>query len=194
MYSAKWLYEEDQVLLTSILCQEAGWRDRLATLLGRHHEALLVRCRGYLKNREDAEDATQETELRAFRAIHSFRGDAAFRTWLFAIADRQCHTLAARRLRHMMDWHLRALIEIDECNRHRGVEVDELVDRRVREVLGQLSESARDVLMLRFYRELSLEEVADTLRIGLSATKMRLYRALDQCAARLPGDMRTLIA
>jgi RNA polymerase sigma-70 factor (ECF subfamily) len=170
---------EDQVLTELIIRQQTGWRDMLSTLLQRHHSALLARCYAYLKNREDAEDAAQETELRAFRAIKNFRGDSSFRTWLFAIGDHQCHDLVRKRTRRVIDDHLRALIEIHEASIDRISPVTEH-HAAVNNALSRLPEQERDVILLRYYRDLSLEDVSSTLGIGLSATKMRLYRALDK--------------
>ena len=177
---------DDCELVGMILEQQAGWRDCLSLLLQRHHASLLARCHAYLKNREDAEDTAQETELRVFRAIQGFRGESSFRTWLFAIADRQCHNLAHKRARLMMDMHLCALIEIHENGLRTPAGTDS--HAMIGQLLTQLPEQARDVLELRFYRELSFEEMASTLGLGLSATKMRLYRALDQCSALLPKE------
>lgn len=170
---------EDQALIDLIIMQQVGWRDMLSTLLQRHHDALLTRCHAYLKNHEDAEDATQETELRAFRAIKNFRGDSSFRTWLFTICDRQCYDMVRRRSRHIIDNHLRALIEIHENSISKIAPVTEQ-NTAIEYTLSRLPEKERDILMLRYYKDLSLEDVSSTLGIGLSATKMRLYRALDK--------------
>ncbi len=177
---------DDTQLVAFILEQRAGWRDGLSILLQRHHAALLGRCHAYLKNREDAEDAAQETELRVFRAIHRFRGESSFRTWLFAIADRQCHNLARRRARQVMDMHLCALIEIHEHSLRSKTASDS--GAMINTLLTQLPEQARDVLVLRFYKELSFDDMAVTLGLGLSATKMRLYRALEQLSAMLQKE------
>ena len=193
MSNTKWQSQDDQTLLTGITRREAGWRGLLAELLRRHHEALLCRCHAYLKNREDAEDAAQETELRVFRAISRFHGDAAFRTWLFAIADRQCHDIVAKRMRHSLDEHLRALIEI-HCDSHKSIANRDDVKSWMSDALAQLPERSRDVLTLRFYKELSLEDVASTLGIGISAAKMRLYRALEQLSQQLSNETKNLYA
>ena len=182
---------DDKDLVKLIVSKPASWRDMLSMLLQRHHQALLIRCFVYLKNREDAEDATQETELRVFRAIQNFRGDSSFRTWLFAIADRQCYDLVRKRSKHIIDNHLRALIEIHEVSVNKitaTTEHDTLVDH----VLTKLPEDERDVIMLRYYLDLSLQEVSATLGIGLSATKMRLYRALDKFAVHLHVEQHTM--
>lgn len=182
---------DDKELTASIIKQQAGWRDMLSALLQRHHGALLARCYVYLKNREDAEDATQETELRVFRAIKNFRGNSSFRTWLFSIGERQCYDLMRRRTRQIIDDHLRALIEIHE---HSVNKITPATGRHVavEHVLSRLPEKERDVIMLRYYKELSLEDVSSTLGIGLSATKMRLYRALDKLTVLLQIEQRPL--
>ena len=182
---------EDQELTGLIIKQQVGWRDMQSTLLQRHHSALLTRCYVYLKNREDAEDAAQEVELRAFRAIRNFRGDSSFRTWLFAIGDHQCYDLVQKRRRQMIDDHLRALIEIHEVSVNKITPSTEH-HPEVEHALSQLPEQERDVIMLRYYMELSLNDVSSTLGIGLSAAKMRLYRALDKFTVLLHIEQRTL--
>src|SRR5947207_15881262 len=64
----------------------AGDRAALAQLLAPHERRLYTLCRGILGHAQDAEDAVQETYLRAVGAIPRFRGDAHFRIWLFRIA------------------------------------------------------------------------------------------------------------
>ena len=165
----------------------------LSVLLMRHHSALLTRCYVYLRKREDAEDACQETELRVFRAINSFRGDSSFRTWLFAIADRQCYDIAHKRTRQIIDDHLRALIEIHEISVNRIKPTD---DRQtvISDIVNNLPDQERDVIMLRYQLDLSLQDVSTTLGISLSATKMRLYRALDKCAVLVHVEQHVLSA
>ena len=174
----------DEALLSLILAQHSDWRDYLAMLLQRHRQSLLSRCFLYLKNRQDAEDAAQETEIRVFRAIKAFRGDSSFRTWLFAIANRQCHDLAGKRARYQLSAHIRDLIDIHEDNLRHATE-NHPDSHRVSELLGRIPERERDILILRFYLDLSLQEIAEYLGLGLSATKMRLYRALDLFGTRL---------
>lgn len=182
---------EDRALTDLIIKQQTGWHDMLSVQLQRHHNALLSRCYAYLKNREDAEDATQETELRAFRAIKYFRGDASFRTWLFIIGDRQCHDLVRRRSRRVIDDHLRALIEIHENITSKKAPVT-AQNTAVEHAVSRLSEQERDVIMLRYYKELSLIDISSTLGIGLSATKMRLYRALEKITVLISIEQRPL--
>ena len=181
----------DESLVSLILERQEDWHELLAELLQRYRQTLLTRCYLYLKNRQDAEDAAQETELRVFRAIHGFRQESSFRTWLLAIADRQCHDLARQRARHLLSDHIRDLIEIHEqVLRHRvdSGEAHDLAHRAMARIRGR----ERDILMLRFYTDLSLRDIADHLGLGLSATKMRLYRALESFGAQLESMRRTV--
>lgn len=183
------LEKNDEELLSSIMAQSPGWRDPLAILLRRYRRSLLTRCFLYLRNRQDAEDAAQETELRVFCAIRKFRGDSSFRTWLFAIADRQCHDQARKRSRYLLSDHVRDLIEIHEDSLRYLVE-NKADSQLVSGVLERFPRRDRDILMLRFYLDFSLQDISEYLGIGLSATKMRLYRALELFGTRLEMERR----
>jgi RNA polymerase sigma-70 factor, ECF subfamily len=69
---------------------QAGDRGALEQLLAPHKRPLFALCYGILGHPDDAEDAAQETLLRALRALPGFRGEAAFRTWLYRIAVNVC--------------------------------------------------------------------------------------------------------
>src|SRR5262245_12692080 len=69
---------------------EAGDEAALERLISQHQRPLFGLCYGILRQAEDAEDAVQETFLRALRGLPQFRGEAAFRTWLFRIAVNLC--------------------------------------------------------------------------------------------------------
>ena len=177
----------DEALMQSIKDETSHWQALFSILINRHHNALVKRCNYYLRNHADAEDAAQETELRAFRAIRNFRQDSSFKTWLFAIADRQCHDLSRKRSRHILDDHLRALIEIHEKTLTKITQPD-AKDDLINQVLQRLPAGERDVLVLRFYSDLPMKDMAIHLGLKLSATKMRLYRALEHFALLLQVD------
>jgi RNA polymerase sigma-70 factor (ECF subfamily) len=79
----------------------------------------------------------------------------------------------------------------DGCDR--ALEASE-IQAVVARTLKTMPQNARDILVLRFYKELSLADIAATLGLGLSATKMCLYRALDQLSAKLPVELLSLYA
>jgi len=186
------LTPSDETLMQLIKAQTSHWQTPFSILVNRHHKALVTRCNCYLRNHADAEDAAQETELRAFRAIRNFRQDSSFKTWLFAIADRQCHDLVRNRNRHLLNDHLRALIEIHEKTLTKVAQPG-AKDDLINQVLQRLPASERDVLVLRFYSDLPMKDMAIHLGLKLSATKMRLYRALEHFAVLLQAADRDRI-
>lgn len=175
--------DAERRLVARIQNRERGWEQLFDQLLAPHVPAVHARCQAYLRNAEDAADATQETLFRAFRAIDRFRGDAALRTWLFAIADNQCHTLARKRARYRLDPdlepHLAQTLETADVARPQA-EAD-----LVQWGMSQIAPGGRDVLQLRYFADLPINEVATRLGIGLSAAKMRLYRAQEQLAGMI---------
>jgi len=181
--------DEELVASAQILVSSS---EAFAELMRRHRSDLLWRCRVRLGNFADAEDALQETLIRAYRGLALFRGVSSFRTWLFAIADNQCNTVHARRMRHIVSDHVRSLITLHEerVSNDSREETEGLIEL-VHRVLNELPSQARDVLLLRFHSELSLEDIANTLGIGLSASKMRLYRAVSAFEVALTAKHTT---
>ena len=182
----------DEQLIQQIQSREANWKDLFGQLVERHQASLFGRCIAYLRNPDDAADASQETLFRAYRAIDTFKGDSAFRTWLFAIADNQCHTLARKRAKLIVDEHIRNMVQVQQEIREQPFEVESGLDASeyVHSALVQIAPKGRDVLQLRYFSGLSIEDIAATLGVGISAAKMRLYRAQDQVACLI--DRRQL--
>ncbi|MGB5727832.1 MAG: RNA polymerase sigma factor [Thiogranum sp.] len=173
----------DTELIVMVRERGLGWKLAFNVLLGRHRDWLLRHCVYRLGNRHDAQDVTQQVILRAWQAIDRFEGRSAFRTWLYTIAENQCRSFAVKRMRYVQTEHIESLINLYlEGARSNDAECYAR-NQAVAAALQNVSDKAREVLLLRFYRECSLEEIATTLTISLSAAKMRLYRSLDQFKA-----------
>ena len=146
--------------------------------LARREQAWLLRYLAYvLGGLSDAEDVAQEVLARAFRGIRSYRGESSFRSWLRVIATRLAYnhsrSILARRRREAS---AREVGHDVQPSPHAALAARDIVEQ----VLAQLPYPYREVLLLRHVEELSLDEIADLLDIGLSAAKMRLGRARDQ--------------
>lgn len=149
----------------------------LEHLLGRYRAWILRRCLAIVGDPDDAEDATQEVMLRVYRGLEGFQGRSSFRTWLYAIIQRECWTFAARRERLSIPDEIRIEMQL-QFDTERHVQVAPISPRQMSGVLSKMPRPSREVLQLRFLRELSLPQIAVLLGVSLSATKMRLYRAL----------------
>ncbi len=153
-----------------------GWKSALSVLLQRHRDWILRRCYRRLANNDDAEDATQEILLRTCNGVNRFEGRAQFRTWLTTVVENHCRSYAVRRARYAMSDHVQRTITLMETVRHRSWQEKTELRETVSATFNRVTPHAREVLLLRFFHDLSLEQIADTLGISLSATKMRLYR------------------
>jgi RNA polymerase sigma-70 factor, ECF subfamily len=129
---------------------------------------------GMLRSESDAEDAVQEAVLNAWRNFGRFRPDSDIRPWLFTIVANEC--------RHQRRSRWFSVIR-------RSEPPDDIVDETsaidpatmdLRRALYRLPHDQRLAVILRFYLDLSYDEVAQTLGISNKAAKSRTYRAVER--------------
>lgn len=150
----------------------AGDRSALEQLLGPHKQSLVAFCFGILSSVEDAEDAAQETFLRALRALPGFRGDAAFRSWLFRIAINIC--LTWKRARHpTAPWEEERLGPSGTSS----PEAAALSRLRLLEALKSLPPRHRAILLLKEWEGCSTAEIAAAMGWNETQVKNELYKA-----------------
>lgn len=153
--------------------------DRLEDLMRRYGDALVRMCCLYLNDASLAQDAAQDTFIKAWRRLEMFRGECDERTWLMRIAINTCrdyHRTAW--LRHVdRSTPLEALPEAGAEDAHPDGEV-------IRAVMA-LPRREREAVLLRYYQEMTIAEVAQALRISQSAVKQRLQRANRRLRDRL---------
>jgi RNA polymerase sigma-70 factor (ECF subfamily) len=144
-------------------------------------------CQSVLRNRDDAEDAAQETMLKAFKNLGRFRAESKFSTWLVAIALNEARARLPDRRVTSFDSH-EYLGREEEYRQRIAAPRDESatpletlerkeVHRALRTALGSLPKSYRQVLLLRKAEELSTGKTAGLLGVSKGAVKVRLLRA-----------------
>ena len=188
--------QESLAVAQGLKRQEAGLLDELII----RYQHRLLRYLLYLTgNRELAEDLFQEVWMRVLVRGAQFNGQARFGTWLFTIARNL--VIDQRRKRTMGS--LDELIE-GNGNDDRAMNFEiatgdptpfdhfsNLEDReRIAAALLELDTLHREVLVLRFHEELSLEEIAKVTRAPLSTVKSRLYRGIAMMKPKLEGMWR----
>ena len=147
----------------------------------RRHEPLVYRsCLKMLGSVQDAEEACQDAFLQVFHKIGQFEGRSAFKTWLYRIVYNRCIESRRRDARRSEN-HAKLVEEItqDEIAREDPA-MKNARTGKVHEVIAKMSGEDCRLVTLRYVSGLSLQEIADVLEIGLSATKMRLYGAQEK--------------
>jgi RNA polymerase sigma-70 factor (ECF subfamily) len=166
-----------------------------------HNRALWRIARGILRDDADAEDAVQETYLRAFTRMHEFRGDASLGTWLGRIAVNE----ALRRLerRRVMSEFLAppgddgdAMRQVPDPGSVQSPEhlaARQEIRRMVERAVDRLPAPFRMVFILRTMEQLSIHETADTLGIPAATVKTRLHRAIQLLRHALGEELATAL-
>ena len=139
----------------------------------RHDKLMFSVCLRLVGNRQDAEDITQDVMLKLFSRLNSFEGRSSFKTWMVRVTRNACK-----------DWLKKKAIskQYSEAlaNEPQEQSTIEYQEDRLIGLLKDLSPTDREILTLRFVADLNLQEIAETTDLSLSATKMRLYRAIDR--------------
>ncbi len=163
-------------------------RHALGELYNRFYKRVFHKCYSFTKNHEEAFDLAQESLLKAFDNIHSFKGKSSFSTWLYTITHRHC--LAA--LKKKGRFHFHSLEEtlyggeekrnetsrIAEENNERGEQ--ELI---MYSLINALPVKERELLNLKYLQGESIENLQTQLNISGSAVKMRLKRTREKLNA-----------
>lgn len=158
----------------------AGYRE----LIRRFEPMVTNVCTRLLGDRAEAEEAAQDVLLVVFHKVRQFEHRAAFSTWLYKIVQNECRRRIQKlkRRREATEAMREEVLHHPSAGEdHREVERSELI----RVALARLDEPEREIIVLRFFGGLTLEEAADVLDLGLSAAKMRLYRAMEAFKAAM---------
>jgi RNA polymerase sigma-70 factor (ECF subfamily) len=148
-----------------------------------------------LGREEDARDVTQETFLRAFRALSGFKGDAKFSSWLYRIALNLCRDWI-RKERRAPIVAVPDGVEVEQLAAERGpvASVEDLaaraeLSRGVAKAMARLPQEQRQAIILKEYHGLTFQEIADLMRCPLSTVKTRVYQGLSTLRKELGDQM-----
>ena len=178
--------KRDYELIRSALDKNS--RTAYADLMGNYRDSIYFMLLKMTNNKDDAEDLTIEAFGKAFKKLDQYTPNYAFSTWLFKIASNNCIDFIRKKKHH--------LISLDkEYQDEAGTELaqrvpsnvldpeEELIkDQKIkimRNVVDKMKPHYRILIELRYFKELSYEEIAQELNIPLGTVKAKLFRARD---------------
>jgi RNA polymerase sigma-70 factor (ECF subfamily) len=164
--------------------------DALGEIYRRYVRRVFGLCRYMLNSREGAEDATSEVFLKLQRSVESYNGSIPFSRWLLRVAGNQCIDAMRRRQRGMRVF---AAVEdgaavIDAASSEPsplGVVISAQERAQVRDTIARLPENFRVPLVLRYYGELSYDEIAHELGMAKNNVAALIFRAKQELRRRL---------
>ena len=157
---------------------QEGSADAFETLVRRHSQRVYNLCLRILGDPDEASDASQETFLTALRKLHTFRGDAAFTTWLHRVTVNACYDSLRRKRRRPL---LQMITDEGEDRPEPSLPVPDHAERVVLSVdvaraLLEVPEDFRMALVMADVQDLPYDEIASVLEVPVGTVKSRVFR------------------
>jgi len=169
-----------------LLVQRANNGDQkaYAELMDRYRDAIYYMLLKMVNNASDAEDLTIEAFGKAFKNIQQYAPNYAFSTWLFKIATNNCIDFIRKKkashisLDHNDDEHEKASMDIQApVMDPEETMINEQKIKLMRSIVDKLKPRYRKLIELRYFKELSYEEIAEELELPIGTVKAQLFRA-----------------
>ncbi len=172
---------EDEILVTKL---QLGDQDAFDELMRRYKHRIYAYILRSVKNYEDAEELTVEVFFKVYRALHKWKPQAKFSTWLYKIAYNVSidhHRAKKRQITHSLDNNL---LSIDEPTaKDLGSNPEKLIvekdrHRVINQAVDHLSQNQKKVFLMNRYDGLQIKEIAEILGIAEGTVKIHLHRAI----------------
>ena len=134
-----------------------------------------------LRSRDEAEDVTENVFYKVFTNLQSFDMERDFHPWLSRIIRNECYTFLKKNRRQITNTDSWLDTITSEDTHPETIHL-------VQSVLEQLSQKEREIIQLRFYQELTFEEIAKVLSTSVGNVKVRIHRAINKLKEMMPND------
>lgn len=172
-------FDEDAILVDRHLKGDPSAFEALYT---KYYEKVFAISRGILLDPDEAADAVQEIFTLVYRHIRRFDQRSKFSTWLFRVAvNRSIQEARKHRFKHKA-------LELTESSAVSEAPELDVADPQIQAAMAQLSPNDRALLVLFYWEELNLNEIAESLGCGVNAAKTRLYRARERFRVLYEGE------
>jgi RNA polymerase sigma-70 factor, ECF subfamily len=165
---------DDRTLVDGCLAGDTACFD---VLVERHRRQVYHVCYRFAGNHEDASDLVQEAFIRAYRALHTFKGESAFATWLYRVTVNVCLNRKAARQNPVEPLDARDREDV-ASERQDGAVLRKERAAEVRAAIARLPPKQRATMILRMYHELPHDQIAAILGSSVGAVKANFFHAL----------------
>ena len=153
--------------------------ETLCRLMAQYKNDLMRMCIACLRDAALAEDAVQETFLKAYRALPAFRGDSSEKTWLMRIAINTCRSMRRDRWFRFVD----RSVALDTL----PVKAADSADRELVDAIMRLPFRLKEVVLLYYYQGMTMQEIAGILDVAASTVSNRIKKACERLHCDLKG-------
>ena len=174
----------DQVYIDSILNGDAN---AFAVLVDRYKDLVYTLALRMMKHTEEAEEAAQDTFIKAYKSLDKFKGESKFSTWIYRVAYNTCLDRLKKNKRQ------KYTVEINEYTEHQVKTLDNALDnieakereQTIQDCLALLPSEDSFLLTLYYFEELSLEEIGIIVDLKPNNVKVKLFRSRKKLATVL---------
>lgn len=175
---------DDQYYITKIV---AGDSNAFVVLVDRYKDLVFTLALRMLKNREEAEEVSQDTFIKVYQSLVKFKGDSKFSTWIYRITYNGC---LDRLKKYKQQYNV---VPIDEYTERQIVDLDTILDsleeeeqrQTIKECLYLLPSEDSFLLTLYYYEEQSLSEISKIVGLTTNNVKVKLFRSRKKLTAIL---------
>jgi RNA polymerase sigma factor (sigma-70 family) len=165
-----------------------GDHNAYALLVERYKSYVFTLTFRFTKNREDAEEVSQDIFVKAYRSLADFKGTAKFSTWLYTIVNTTCITFLRKKRLDVRSLDDERTFEVAD-SQDSGFKANQVEQKSrlnmVNQAITMLNPDDAEIITLFYKNEQSLEEISQILGVEVNAAKVRLHRA----RARLKDKM-----
>lgn len=162
-----------------------GDKQAFDRLMQKYQFRILKLINHYVKDPSEAMDVTQESFIRAFRALDKFRGESAFYTWLYRIAINTAKHHVISRNRQMMEInieladkeHILAKNNVREYSTPEKIILRDEIETVINQAIQELPKELRMAIVLREMEGMSYQEIASTMSCPIGTIRSRIFRA-----------------
>ena len=166
----------DQIIINQII---EGDTNAFAQLVDRYKDLVFTLAMRMMKNREEAEEVSQDTFIKVYKSLHKFKGDSKFSTWIYKVTYNSCLDRIKKNKKHFND------VAIDDFTISKLKDVDNafeaLVEKEqhdtIQECLKLLPYDDSFLLTMYYFEEQSLDEIASIVGLTANNVKVKLFRS-----------------
>jgi RNA polymerase sigma-70 factor (ECF subfamily) len=178
----------DQVYIEKII---NGDTNAFSILVERYKDLVYTLAIRMVKHKEEAEEITQDTFIKAYKSIHKFKGDSKFSTWIYRVAYNTCLDAIKKHKK------LQSNVPINEYTEHEVKAIDNALDIMeakersvvIKNCIEKLPSEDAFLMTLYYYEELSLDEIADITGLKANNVKVKLFRSRKKLATILKKEL-----
>ncbi len=180
--------DQETIIINQII---GGDTQAFAVLVDRYKDLVFTLAIRMLKNREEAEEVSQDTFIKVYKALPKFKGDSKLSTWVYKVAYNTCLDRIKKNNRRQSE------VAIDSYTENQIKTLDNALSdleekeqqQTIQDCLQQLASKDSFLLTLFYYEELSLEEISQIVNMEANTVKVNIHRARKRLASILKQRM-----